>query len=169
MNVSATLTGPGALSGQPVTFTIGSSTVYASTDSSGVASAQVPLTNNPGGQYQLSASFGGTRNACGLIDAAGVVLDPKASDDSDSWGRRERELRRCGKSHRATLAYGGDGLAQYLVAFRFTPTNGTPGPPVVQPATTGVDGVASIAIGTQLLAGTYLVQAFFGPGGPDRA
>ena len=165
VNARATLTGPGALSGQPVTFTIGSSTVYASTDSSGVASAQVPLTNNPGGQYQLSASFAGTATLAGSSTTPAPFSIQRLPTTLTLGGDTSANYSGAGKVT-ATLAYGATGLAQYLVVFRFTPTNGTPGPPVVQTAMTGGDGAASIAIGTQLLAGTYSVQAFFGPGGP---
>ena len=164
--VSAQLTGAG--SGQEVVFSIGGSTVDASTDASGHAMAQIPLTNNPGSQYKLNASFGGSSTLAGSSAPATSFTIQKLPTTLVLGGNGSATVAFGGKSQIvATLASGGAGLASYPVAFVFTPSNGTPGSPLIQQTTTGVGGIASLGIGTQLPTGTYVVQAFFGSPGPN--
>ncbi len=164
--VSATLTGPGgALSGEPVSFSVGGSTADAVTDANGIASTKLTLDDLPGTDYQLSAAFNGTTTLASssnstpsfTVDQLATTLTPSGSATVNYGGT---------SSFSVTLANGTVGLSGYPVAFVFTPSSGTPGSPVIETATTGYAGVASIAIGTQLLAGTYTVTAYFGPGGP---
>ena len=168
--VSATLTGAGdaPVSGQEVLFTIGSSTVDASTNTSGIASAQIPLTNNPGSGYKLNASFGGSSTFAGSSAPATSFSIQKLPTTLAMGGNGSATVAFGGNSQiAATLASSGVGLASYPVAFVFAPSNQTSGSPVVQQATTGVGGVASLVIGTQLPPGTYVVQAYFGSPGPN--
>jgi choice-of-anchor C domain-containing protein len=168
VSVSATLTGPGPLSGQAVAFTIGSSTVDASTNASGTASASVPLTNNPGSQYQLSASYAGNATYASSSASPTSFTIQKLPTVLSLGGNSGATVLYGGNgSIAATLTSGATGLASYPVAFVFTPTNGTPGSQSVRQSTTGGSGAASLGIGTQLVPGTYSVQAFFGPPGPN--
>ena len=57
-NVSATLTGPGALGGRTVTLRLGTAIQSVVTNGSGVASATLPIQDNPGAN-QVAAIFGG--------------------------------------------------------------------------------------------------------------
>jgi hypothetical protein len=60
VGVGATLkTGSTPVSGKKITFQVGSDQIVATTDGSGHASANLPITSVPGAGYQLSASFAG--------------------------------------------------------------------------------------------------------------
>ena len=162
--VSATLTQDGApVANEPVTFTIGGTTVQAVTDSNGVAQGQVQLDDLPGSSYQLTAAFDGDATLAAASDSTPsftvnqLATTLALSGPSTATAGADTGLE-------ATLQSGGVGLTDYSVAFVLTPTGG--GTPVVQTATTAVGGVASLGAVTALSPGSYSVQAFFGPGGP---
>jgi MBG domain (YGX type)/FG-GAP repeat/Bacterial Ig-like domain (group 3) len=162
--VSATLTDDGApVANEPVTFTIGGSTVQAVTDSNGVAQGQIQLEDDPGSSYQLSAEF----------DGDATLAATSASTSSFTVNKLTTTLALSGPSSAnagadtgidATLQSGGVGLMDYAVAFVLTPAGG--GTPVVQTATTAVGGLAALGEVPALSPGSYSVQAFFGPGAP---
>ena len=170
VTVTATLAktaGGTPLAGEPVSFSLdGASAGSAITGGNGVASVQLTLNTPPGGSHQLAVTFAGTANLAGSSDSTtSFTISPAPTSltlggsATVSWGANSQI--------RATLSSGGSGVATpATVAFVFTPTNGTPGPTVIQTEKTGGGGVAADMIGTQLHAGTYSVQAFFGPGGP---
>ncbi len=168
ITVSAKLTSGGmGLPGEPVSFSLdGGAAASATTGSGGTASAQLTLDTAPGSSHQLAASFGGTAGYAGSSDSTtSFTINPAptslalSGSATVNWG--------ADSPLDALLSSGGSPVnTPATVAFVFTPTNGTAGPTVIQTETTGGAGAASDAIGTQLLAGTYAVQAFFGPGGP---
>ena len=165
VNVSATLkAGETALASEPVNFSIdGGLAVSALTDSNGVASASLTVNTAPGSSHQLTATFAGTPANAGSPGLAAssdsttsFTINPAATSltlgggPTVSWGLNSPIT--------ATLSSGGSGAGTpSTVAFVFTPTNGTPGPTLIQTETTGGAGVAADAIGTQLSAGTYAV------------
>ncbi|MGI8693806.1 MAG: Ig-like domain-containing protein [Geodermatophilaceae bacterium] len=57
--VSATLSGPSPLAGRTVTFTAGTASVSSVTNTGGVAQAELPLIDRPGGDYRITASYDG--------------------------------------------------------------------------------------------------------------
>jgi hypothetical protein len=65
-SVTATLASTGGstanISGQTITFGLGATTLSAVTNSSGVASAPLPVIEAPGGAYNLTASYAGDAN-----------------------------------------------------------------------------------------------------------
>jgi hypothetical protein len=162
--VSATLTSGGApVANEPVTFTIGGTTVQAVTDSNGVAQGQVQLDDLPGSSYQLTAGFDGDATLAAASDSTSSFTVNQLATTVDLSGP-STAMAGANTGLEATLESGGVGLSDYSVAFVLTPTGG--GTPVVQTATTAVGGVASLGAVTGLKPGSYSVQAFFGPGGP---
>ena len=158
VNVSATLSP--AVAGEPVTFSLGGASATGITNASGVASATLGLVALPG-SYTVTAGFDGDSTYLGSAASAAFAIHKLASSLSISGGGTVVPGADTGVV--ATLTSGIVGLQQRSVAFVLTPTGG--GAPVVQTRTTDLAGRAGLGILPALAAGTYSVQAFFGPGG----
>jgi hypothetical protein len=165
--VSASLTlsaGAIPLAGQPLTFTVGGSSVTANTGANGVATAQLPLVDVPDGGYTLAVAYNGdgTRGSSG--DASTSFTIAKLPSAMTLTGGGGTVLDGAATGISTVLTGKGVGLAQRTVAFVLTPTGG--GTPIVQTRITDLNGRASLGIVTQPLAGAYSVQAFFAGGAP---
>jgi hypothetical protein len=161
VNVSATLSGATPLAGQTIRFSIGKSTRTAVTDGSGLATAQLPLTDNPGA-YTLSAAFDGDAND--KSSSASVAFTITKLPTSLSLTQNGYVVVGLDTYMVATLTSGGQPVSQKSVAFLFTPTGG--GSTFAQTRITDGAGHATLGPVSTLPAGTYNVQAYFGPGGP---
>ena len=165
--LSATLAAEGGapVSGQPVRFTIGGSTVDAVTGPGGVAHANLMLADLPGDHYHLTVAFAGTNTLGSATDAAPFAIDRVGTTLTAA---SEPAVIQAGVDTgiTVTLRGRGVGLVGYPVAFVLTPTGGTPGSPVVRYETTGPGGVGSLGPISHLPGGTYSVRAFFGPAAP---
>jgi CSLREA domain-containing protein len=175
-SLSATLTDAGgAIASEPVSFTIGGTTVSAMTNGSGVATAQVPLTSTPGSNYQITAGFSGdTANELAATSAStssftiNQLPTTLALGDASAVNGAAAIAPDASTGVTATLANGSTGLPGYPVEFVLTPTGG--GSTVIVQQTTVLGGVASLGAVPSLGAGdSYTVEAFFGPGGPSGA
>lgn len=162
VNVSATLTAGGnPLPNATVKFVIGSSTRSAVTNGSGVATASVPLIDNPA-HSNLSAAFEGDATDKSSSQSNGFDITKLAT--SLSLAQAGYVIVGLDTGTVATLTSGGQPISQKSVAFLFTPTGG--GPTYAQTRITDGGGHATLGPVSTLPAGTYNVQAYFGPGGP---
>ncbi|HEX6394072.1 MAG TPA: hypothetical protein VFZ97_11565 [Acidimicrobiales bacterium] len=169
--VSATLS-PG-LTNAPITFDLGPSSVTAPTNSSGVATATIPLIEPPG-TYTLTASFAGdasdqpaAAHESFQISKAATSLTLSPPTGQISFG--------VNSGAKATLTSGGTPLAQKAVYFVIS-QSGTPiGASVGITNSKGVAqaGIINFVPGTG--AGGYSLTAYFGssttplPGGTYNA
>ncbi|MGA3362226.1 MAG: hypothetical protein ABSD82_09360 [Solirubrobacteraceae bacterium] len=165
VSVSATLTTTGgtALAGEPVSFAIGGSTAQGTTNGSGVATAQIRLSDLPGGSYQLTAAFGGNTTLAGTSVSTSSFAINQLLTSLTLSAPSSLAYQATSSGISASLQSGGTGLAGDIVAFVFTPSGSTTGPVVTQTAETILGGTASLGALT-LPPGTYSVQAYFGPG-----
>jgi CSLREA domain-containing protein len=170
-SVSATLSdGAGLLAGQLVSFTIGDTTVEGETNNAGVATAQIPLDDLPGGSYSLTASYDGTATLAGSSTSGSKFTVNKLTTTVTLSGPSSLSPGASPTGITATLQSGGVGLSNYSIEFVLTPTGGTSGAAVVETALTALGGVAQLpSISSLSAGGTYSVSAFFGSGGPLSA
>jgi hypothetical protein len=155
VTVSATLSGPGA-GGQPVTFGVGSASVAAVTNGSGVATATIPLADPPGGDT-LSASYAGSAGLQPATASAPFTIAPAATTLSISTTTSAVPAG-ANSGVSATLTSGGAPLTSTPVYFDLS-AGGAIVDTVV--ATTNEFGVAPLGA-LSLPAGTYTVSASFG-------
>jgi hypothetical protein len=160
VSVSATLTaGASSVPNELIKFSIGGSTVTATTNASGAATVQIPLVDLPG-PYSLSVGFDGDTTYASSADSSPFTISKLATTLALSGNASIIDAGDTGMS--ATLKSGGVGLPQRTVAFVLTPSGG---PAVVQTRITDLNGKASLGVVPLPLGGTYTVQAWFGPGG----
>jgi hypothetical protein len=155
--VSATLTGPANVAGEPVTFSIGGSTLTALTNSSGVASVNLPLVDLPAG-YELTASFAGDAADTASSGSAPFTITKLATTLTLAGG--PSALFGSSTGITATLTSSSVGLAERTVGFVLTPSGG--GAPITQTRTTDFNGKAPLGTIAGLPPGTYTVEAYFG-------
>lgn len=161
-SVSATLTGPGALTGRTVSFRIGTSVVTATTDAGGVASASLPLIATPGTQ-QLTATFSGDATHASSGDATSFTI----TKQSTSLVLTAPDATVGGASGiSATLrAPDGSGTAvgsrTVFFVLEGTGSGTTMGFGLTKSVTTGADGTANLGSTPDLPVGPYEVRAYF--------
>ncbi len=165
--VSATLSGGGgSVANQPVSFTLGGSTAEGVTNGSGVATAQIPVTEPPGSSYPLTAAYDGTATVAGSSSAPASFAVTELATTLTLSGPSTVTYGASTTGISATLQSDGLGVGAHSVTFVLTPTGSTSGSPLVQTAITSLGGVAQLGSLGALAPGTYSVAAFFGPGGP---
>jgi hypothetical protein len=158
-HVSATLSP--AVTNTPITFSLGATTVTASTNSSGVAAATLPLISPPG-SYTVTASYAGDANNQPAtaaqpkfqINKAGTLLTLTASGPI-SPGQNTNAT--------ATLMSGGSPLSQKPVYFVLTNSGGTPvGASVGITNGTGTAQAGAINFTPSGASSNYTLTAYFG-------
>jgi hypothetical protein len=155
-------TGGAAVANASVSFSVGGSSLSATTNGSGIATVQLPLSGTPG-SYELTAGFAGTTSLASASAAAPFSIATLPTTLAlSAGGGTVVDGTNTGIS--AALQSGGVGVSEHTVAFVLTPTGG--GAPVIQTRITNLDGNAALGVVSQPLEGTYTVRAYFGPGGP---
>ena len=156
--VGATLQSNGtALPNALVRFTIGSSTRTAMTNGNGVATAQVPLIDNPG-TYQLQCRVRRRHGQQELVRFEEFVITKLGT--SLALGQTGSNSIVIDTGLSATLTSGGSPVSQKTVGFLFTPSGG--GAPFATTRITDGNGRATTGAVTGLPpVGVYTVQAFF--------
>ena len=163
-SISATLTAGGQpLASEPISFSLGGSTLSGTTNGSGIATVALPLVESPGG-YTLEAGFGGSATLDAASASAPFTIDTLPTTLTLKGGSGA-VLVGTDTGVSATLLSSGLGVPQRSVAFVLTPPRG--GAAVIQTRFTNLYGVATLGVVTApLSASSYSVQAYFGSGAP---
>jgi hypothetical protein len=163
VSVSATLaTGAGgAIANRPILFRIGTSLVSASTNASGVATATLPLTTNPG-QQQIVATFGGDDTHAPSSDVAAFRVDPAGTNLTLTIGGNVA-LGASTSGISAVLRSGSTPLPGQTIFFVVSadPSGIAAGNGLVKGVTTDAAGKGSLGTFPVLPVGPYTVTVYY--------
>jgi hypothetical protein len=160
VQLGATLTTSGSSGDRPIWFSIGSSSVLAYTDTSGLATATVPLGKLAPRQYTATASFTGTLTVEAASASAAFTVVAAATTLTLSAPTTITSGSSSGVS--ATLEAGGAPLAQHAVHFDVTsPTGTVVASSSVTTSKTGVAQAGALTLPAGDVGGNYTVTAYF--------
>ena len=150
----------GTPGGRPISFSIGSDTVLAYTDGSGVATASIPLTGLAPGAYPLTASFPG--DATDSPASATATFEVTAAPTSLAVHAPGAITSGSPSSISATLTSGGSPLAHQTVTFTVSsPTGRVVAASVETTTTAGVATAGALALPAGDVGPGYTVAAYF--------
>jgi hypothetical protein len=165
-NVTATMTGiapnaGGSVANRAITFTLGPTTVAATTNSLGVATARIPLIEPPG-TYSLAASYAGDGNNQPAATLGSMQINQAPTALTLSSPAQITSGTNSGAT--ATLTSGGSPLAQKPVYFVVSQSGSVVGTALGITNSSGIAQAGPITTNAGAVGPGYTLTAYFGSG-----